>query len=93
MAHPKVEAALAAAVAAQARAVQATRLEARINVLTTRLSCLNQFSRIVMVTLEGGAHYTVPLSPNPELGTAIGQVLLDAYEAELSDLREKLESL
>ncbi len=89
MAHPKLEAALEAAKAAQATADQASAWANRMDELTDRLSCLSRARRVVSVNVVNDRTYRV----SEETGKAIGQMVIGAYGAELAELRKKLESL
>jgi hypothetical protein len=92
MTHPKVEKAIAAMESARSKADQATVWAERMDALANHLAELRQYSWVASVKITCGTKYSVPRVPE-DVGKAIGQMVINAYEAELSELREKLESL
>ncbi len=89
MTHPKLEEAIAANKATRATLEQATALAGRIDELIDKLSRLKQYSWVARVELTCGTPYSVP----EEIGRAMGQMVINAYEAELSELHGRLEML
>lgn len=88
MTHPKVKAAIEASEAAKAKASQAATWAARMDELTSFLSRLRAYPIVDRVETVG-VSYLVPSG----IGKAMSALLQDAYEVELSTLREKLEAL
>lgn len=89
MAHPKVVQTMALADAAKLKAFQARNCAERMDDLESWLSSLSVLATVGRLELTNGMAYQVPYAARE----AIGVILQDAYKAELSELREKLEAL
>lgn len=90
MAHPKLDEAIETAKSAQARAERAAALAGQIDDLRIGLGRLKRYSVVRSVELTNGESYAVR---GDVTRTAMGRMLIDAYEAELVLARNKLDSL